>query len=400
MNMIKKCKYVVLLLAILLMILVTPALAGESNFIECDSDSGKPGDSVTLFLDMPDANGLAGVQFTVTYDGRYFEVEESDGDDDGLPDCISIDNSGFDMNAATVFNQKGRINFAMLRGSAEPFEDIGTIQIATIEFTIKDNCPNGTYPIKIVNCLGDGGGVVVNLGAPQNGTIKVEGAEENKPEPPTTIPNNPPVVKPPVDPVKPTLPTVPPVQPQQTNPVQVENPVLLNDISGHWAEADIKMLASKQIMTGYPDNTFQPEKPISRAEFAKILVGAFNYTPANGKVFADTSSHWAKDVIATAQYYGIINGMSDTAFAPDAPITREQMSVMVVKAAKLQSSGNPKVFADATQIASWSIEAVNIISSNGIMAGYPDNTFNPRGNATRAEAATVLLKAMEVAGVQ
>lgn len=75
------------------------------------------------------------------------------------------------------------------------------------------------------------------------------------------------------------------------------------------------------------------------------------------------------------------------------------MAVMVVKAAKLHASGNPKAFADETEIASWSGVAVNIITSQGFMAGYPDNAFHPRGNATRAEAATVLVKAIGGANV-
>lgn len=109
----------------------------------------------------------------------------------------------------------------------------------------------------------------------------------------------------------------------------------LSDISGHWAKVNIEKLVALGAICGYPDGTFKPESTITRAEFATVLVKAFKLGAKQGKMFADTASHWAKDYIATASSYGIINGYDSARFGPDDPVTREQMAFMAVKAAKL-----------------------------------------------------------------
>ncbi|MGI5922159.1 MAG: S-layer homology domain-containing protein, partial [Syntrophomonadaceae bacterium] len=176
--------------------------------------------------------------------------------------------------------------------------------------------------------------------------------------------------------------------------VTPETPDVLTDIAGNWAEANIKSLVASGAIAGYPDKTFRPDNTITRAEFASILVKAFKLEAKSGKVFEDTANHWAKDIISTANAYGIINGYSDTRFGPDDLISREQMAVMVVKAANLTAAGNSTAFTDDSQISAWAKDAVAIARSTGIISGYQDNTFRPQGKTTRAEAATVIVKAI------
>lgn len=178
---------------------------------------------------------------------------------------------------------------------------------------------------------------------------------------------------------------VPPVEP----PVEPELPVL-TDISGHWAKANIEYLVQMGAISGYPDNTFKPDNPITRAEFAVVLVKAFDLKAATGKVFDDTASHWAKDYIATAAANGIVTGYSETEFGPDDLITREQMAVMIVKAAKMSLLTGELNFSDAEDISDWATSYVVTAVQNELMKGYLDNSFKPLGNATRAEAATVI----------
>jgi len=170
-------------------------------------------------------------------------------------------------------------------------------------------------------------------------------------------------------------------------------PVVLSDIAKHWAEANIKQLVDSGAIAGYPDGTFKPDKTITRAEFATVVVKAFELDSANGKVFADTANHWAKKYIATAAAAGIVNGYGDNKFGPDDLITREQMAVMIVKAAKL-TGDNGKTFADSAKIAAWAKGAVSTASAAGVINGYPDGSFKPQGSATRAEAVTVIVKAI------
>jgi len=176
-----------------------------------------------------------------------------------------------------------------------------------------------------------------------------------------------------------------------------EQPINLKDITGHWAEQNIEELVASGAIKGYPDGTFQPDRTISRAEFAAILVKAFNLESKGGKVFNDTAGHWAKDAIAAAAEHGIVSGYSDTVFGPDDNITREQMAAMIVKAAKLQEAKEGKAFADSDKISSWARQAVATASHYKIIAGRPDNTFGPKDRASRAEAATVIVQALKQA---
>ncbi len=170
--------------------------------------------------------------------------------------------------------------------------------------------------------------------------------------------------------------------------------VPLTDISGHWAEQNIKQLVAAGSVGGYPDGSFKPGNTITRAEFASMLVKAFQLENKGGRVFADTAAHWAKDSIAIATASGIVNGYDANTFGPDDLITREQMAVMIFKAAQLSEGGEETGFADKQNISAWARQAVAAVVSNGIMNGYQDNTIQPQGKANRAEAATVIIKAL------
>lgn len=178
---------------------------------------------------------------------------------------------------------------------------------------------------------------------------------------------------------------------------EVTNPLLnLTDIKGHWAERYIHELLTKEVMNGYPDATFRPNNSITRAEFATALVRALQLTKPSGKVFADTVNHWAREYIDVAYGHGIIQGYNEQIFAPDEFISREQMAMMIVRATNLYGSSDTNVFLDDATIAAWAREAVSIATKYELMNGYPDNTFKPKENASRAEAATVIIRALNV----
>ena len=121
---------------------------------------------------------------------------------------------------------------------------------------------------------------------------------------------------------------------------------------------------------------------------------AFRVEGQGGKIFADTASHWAKDFIAVAAANGIASGYDGDAFRPDEVITREQMAAMIMKAARLTPVEKELAFIDSDSISTWARQAVATVTENGIMKGYPDNTVRPQGNATRAEAVTVIVNAL------
>ncbi len=171
----------------------------------------------------------------------------------------------------------------------------------------------------------------------------------------------------------------------------------LTDINSHWAQKTIEELVATGAISGYPDGTFKPNRTVTRAEFATILVKAWKLESDTGKVCSDTSQHWAKDSIAVAAAHGIVNGYSDSTFGPNDNITREQMALMIARAAKLDEVAAGKPFVDSMKISTWARDAAAATSKDGIITGYPDSTFRPQANTTRAEAATVIVRALKSA---
>ncbi|HCF50277.1 MAG TPA: hypothetical protein DER60_08350, partial [Syntrophomonas sp.] len=108
-----------------------------------------------------------------------------------------------------------------------------------------------------------------------------------------------------------------------------------------------------------------------------------------------TANHWAKKEIAIANALGIVTGYDANTFGPDDSITREQMAVMVVKAAKLTPETGSTTFADNSQISAWAVDAVATAFNNQLINGYEDNTYRPGKGASRAEAVTVILNALK-----
>jgi len=134
---------------------------------------------------------------------------------------------------------------------------------------------------------------------------------------------------------------------------------------------------------------------VTRAEFTVMLARAFGLQPGEGKTFEDTANHWAQSLISAARDAGIVSGSSDQQFDPDVPITREQMAVMIVKAIKADASGGALTFKDKDSISAWARQSVASAVANELMFGYPDQTFRPLDNASRAEAVSVIARALQ-----
>jgi hypothetical protein len=174
-----------------------------------------------------------------------------------------------------------------------------------------------------------------------------------------------------------------------------ESAVHFKDIQGHWAEKSFLKMAERGAVHGYADGSFMPDRQITRAEFAVILVQALDFTDKGSKMFNDTVNHWAKQAVSTAYAYGIVHGYDDNTFAPDDLITREQMTMMIMNALQLESMPSVRTFVDQSKISKWAREAVAIAAESGIITGYPDNTMRPLVHATRAEAVSIIWRSLE-----
>jgi len=173
---------------------------------------------------------------------------------------------------------------------------------------------------------------------------------------------------------------------------------------GSWYEKDVKVASAKNIVKGYPDGTFKPDEKVTRAEFSKMIVNAFGLKDTGDKPmkFKDvTEKDWYYGAVSTLYNLGIVNGKSEDKFDPNAPITREEMAkIMVGTLIKLgYISDSDKIdlsnFTDASKVSDWAKKYVSIAVSEGLVNGMGDNTFAPKDGTTRAQAATIALRAFD-----
>lgn len=165
--------------------------------------------------------------------------------------------------------------------------------------------------------------------------------------------------------------------------------------ASHWANQVIKELTAKHVVNGVTDTSFAPEKEITRAEFAAMLVRQLNLKATKTVQLDDVSQNsWYADAIAAAYSNGLVNGISQTQFGPDKKITREEMSVMIVKAYNLttgKNSGSGSAsFKDSKDISTWAQDYVGTAVKEGLLKGRSTDTFAPKKQATRAEASQVM----------
>ncbi|MFC5404297.1 S-layer homology domain-containing protein, partial [Cohnella soli] len=175
-----------------------------------------------------------------------------------------------------------------------------------------------------------------------------------------------------------------------------------SDISGHWAEAAIKQAVSFGIVGGYPDGTFNPNRTVTRAEFAVMLMNTLKPQADGAELtFTDKGkiATWAQKSVAQAVQAGILTGYKDSTFRPDAEITRSEMAVMIAKALGLSvEAATATGFTDDKDIPYWAKGAVGAMKKLSIIDGKGANTFAPGNKATRAESVTVLLKMLAQKG--
>lgn len=191
--------------------------------------------------------------------------------------------------------------------------------------------------------------------------------------------------------------------------VATTKPVEFTDLSGHWAKSNVERMAGRLIVQGKDTRRFDPQGQVTRAEFAAILVRALGLTPEGSnhqstgqQVFTDVTTGWYVEPVSIAMNSGLITGHSDGTFRPQGAITRQEMAVMINRAMSLadkevtlsgQQVGLDK-FADQGQIKDWAKDAVAKANYAKIIQGNQFGNFAPQALATRAEAVTMLDRAL------
>ena len=188
----------------------------------------------------------------------------------------------------------------------------------------------------------------------------------------------------------------------KTIPVQVGASIVdFADTKTHWAREYIGKLAARGIVNGMGNNYYLPDDSLTRAQFLTMLaktIHGLDTTQSEPAGFTDVpSTEWYYSFINWGFANGIVKGVDEVTFAPNAKITREQMAIMLNNFANYTSLVLPETntktsFTDSSLISPWATDSVTKIVSSGIMGGYPEGNYIPQGNATRAEAATVVYK--------
>ena len=182
----------------------------------------------------------------------------------------------------------------------------------------------------------------------------------------------------------------------------VWHPVEFADMAGHWAKDAVNDMGSRMIIDGVGGGLFEPDRDITRAEFAAIVVRALGLgTESGAGLFPDVNeSDWYNGAVRTAYSYRLVTGFEDGTFRPNDKITREQaMTVlsraMVLTGLKANLPVRPgeemiRPFTDAAEVSDWAISCIADCLQAGIATGRNGTALAPQAFITRAEVAAMV----------
>ncbi len=181
-------------------------------------------------------------------------------------------------------------------------------------------------------------------------------------------------------------------------PVPTQNPSFANDnpytdIDGYdWAKDAIIGLTNAGIVNGMGDGKFNPAGNVTREQFCKMVVQMYGLDATDtATTFSDVdTSAWYAPYVTAAVNAGFVQGQSDEYFGIGESIMRQDMATILYRAIDLNGEMAELNFTDNDSIADYAKDAVSELVGLGIMNGYEDGSFKPRGSATRAEAAKVI----------
>jgi hypothetical protein len=168
----------------------------------------------------------------------------------------------------------------------------------------------------------------------------------------------------------------------------------------HWAWQFVEALVNAGITSGFPDGTYRPENPVTRAEMAVFIKKGihggsyFPPLPDGSHPFSDISGHWAEEWIEDLFDEGFTSGFPDGTYRPDNPVTRAEMAVFLKKAIHGSAYTSPPLdgshpFSDIA--GHWAEAWIEDLFDEGITSGFPDGTYRPENTATRAEMGVFLV---------
>lgn len=180
-------------------------------------------------------------------------------------------------------------------------------------------------------------------------------------------------------------------------PQEPETP--FTDVSQQsWYYNAVQYVYENGLMAGTSAATFEPNATLSRGMVAQILYNLEGQPTVEGEsAFTDTNTHWAAKAIAWAQKNGVVSGYENNIFRPNKAVTREELAQMLYNYAQhkgydLTSTGDLTRFPDGNSVSVWAETAMAWANGKALINGFEDNTLQPGGNSTRAQAASILMK--------
>ncbi len=178
---------------------------------------------------------------------------------------------------------------------------------------------------------------------------------------------------------------------------------MFTDVSHSWADDGIQYCVTHQLMSGIGNDLFGPKLTTTRAQIVQILYNLEGEPKVSGKTpFTDLTNDWYQDAILWAYQTGVVAGTSSTTFAPDRPVTREQIAVILMeymtRVLKLERTWTPadlSTFPDADSVSDWAKDAMADAVGLGLISGASNGgqtLLEPQGSATREQVATILME--------
>ena len=185
--------------------------------------------------------------------------------------------------------------------------------------------------------------------------------------------------------------------------ISVDVTQMFTDVTKNWAYPGIQYCVTHGIMGGMGDGTFAPTGTTTRAQIVQILYNLEGTPAVSGTTpFTDLTANWYKPAILWAYQNNVVAGTSPTTFAPDQPVTREQIAVIltqymfhVLKMNRTWTPADLSTFPDGANVSSWAKEAMQDAVALGLINGTkaPDDMvyLDPQGSAARQQVATILM---------
>lgn len=187
----------------------------------------------------------------------------------------------------------------------------------------------------------------------------------------------------------------------------VWNPIEFSDVANHWAKNSVNNMGSRMVVSGIGNGQYEPDRNMTRGEFAAIMVRALGLEPSDGaSSFSDVdSSKWYCGYIVTAASYGVIKGYPDGRFGPNDTITREQAMAIIARAMEttgLKANVTEDTIAkqienyeDGTTVSEYAKKGVADCLDTGVVSGLSSNMLAPKANVTRAQVAAMVERLLQ-----